>query len=385
MRRSTDRILTTHVGSLPRPSYLLDLVHASSRDAAEPERLAAEVERAVVEIVAQQVASGVDVVNDGEAGKESYATYVRERLSGFEGEGEQTIALADVEAFPSYVERVKEKRGTDVSKVVAPPACCGPIAVKAQEAVATDVELLQAAIAAAGAEEGFLSAASPGVISLFFANHHYSTREEYVFAIAEAMRHEYETIAASGLVLQIDCPDLAMGRHATAALSGGDLEAFREYARVNVEALNHATANIAPENMRMHLCWGNYEGPHHLDVPLREIIDIVFSARPNGLALEGANPRHEHEWAVFEEVELPEGKLLIPGVVDSTSNYIEHPELIAQRLVRYGRLVGRENVIAGSDCGFSTIAGAAFVEPTLVWAKLEAMAAGARIADAALR
>jgi 5-methyltetrahydropteroyltriglutamate--homocysteine methyltransferase len=242
-----------------------------------------------------------------------------------------------------------------------------------------DVDNLQAALAAVGGRDAFMSAASPGVVSLFFRNDHYADQEAYLFAIAEAMRHEYETVAAAGIVLQIDCPDLAMGRHIQyAALT---LAEFRKRAAMHVEALNHALVNIPPERLRMHLCWGNYEGPHHFDVPLADIIDIVFAARPSAISFEAANPRHGHEWTLFERIKLPAGKVLIPGVIESKSNFIEHPELIAQRIGRYARLVGRENVVAGSDCGYGTWVGQAAVDPDVVWAKLAALTEGARIAS----
>jgi 5-methyltetrahydropteroyltriglutamate--homocysteine methyltransferase len=229
------------------------------------------------------------------------------------------------------------------------------------------------------AADAFMSAASPGVVSLFFRNDHYKSQEDYLFAIAEAMRHEYETVAKAGIVLQIDCPDLAMGRHIQYA--NLSLDEFRKRARLHVEALNHALANIAPERLRIHLCWGNYEGPHHCDVPLADIIDVVLLARPNGISFEAANPRHAHEWTLFERVKLPDGKVLIPGVIESKSNFIEHPELVAQRIARYANLVGRENVIAGSDCGYGTWVGQAAVDPDVVWAKFAAMAEGARLAS----
>jgi 5-methyltetrahydropteroyltriglutamate--homocysteine methyltransferase len=245
-------------------------------------------------------------------------------------------------------------------------------------AAAKDVDNLKAAAAKVKSEETFMSAASPGVISLFFRNDFYPGEEAYLYAIAEAMRHEYETVANSGVILQIDCPDLAMGRHIQYA--DLPLDEFRKKARLHIDALNHATANIAPERMRVHLCWGNYEGPHHCDVPLADIIDAVFAARPAGISFEAANPRHAHEWKLFESVKLPEGKVLIPGVLESKTNFIEHPELVAQRIGRYAKLVGRENVIAGSDCGYGTWVGQAAVDPDVVWAKMAAMAEGARIA-----
>jgi 5-methyltetrahydropteroyltriglutamate--homocysteine methyltransferase len=261
------------------------------------------------------------------------------------------------------------------------PACNGPISVRDPDAVQADTDNLRTALASSGAQ-GFMSAASPGVVSLFFRNDHYASHEAYLFAIADAMRHEYEAVAKAGFVLQIDCPDLAMGRHIQYAAL--DTEAFRKQARLHIEALDHALANVPPEQARLHLCWGNYEGPHHHDVPLASIIDLVFTARPAAISFEAANPRHAHEWKVFESVHLPDGKVLIPGVIDSTTNFIEHPELVAERITRYAKLVGRENVIAGTDCGFGTWVGQAAVDPDIAWAKLAAMAEGARLASRAL-
>ena len=259
------------------------------------------------------------------------------------------------------------------------PACNAPIDVRDGDAARTDVENLKAALAAVNASHAFMSAASPGLVSLFFRNDHYPSQEAYLFAIADAMRHEYETVANAGIVLQIDCPDLAMGRHIQyAALT---LAEFRKRAGMHIEALNHALANIAPEKLRMHLCWGNYEGPHHCDVPLADIVDLVLTARPSAISFEASNPRHGHEWTLFERLKLPADKVLIPGVIESKSNFIEHPELVAQRLGRYAKLVGRENVIAGSDCGYGTWAGQAAVDPDVVWAKLAAMVEGARMAS----
>lgn len=375
MRRSSERILTTHTGSLPRPSYLLDVMTGTD-DAARTDA----VRRAVSEVVARQIDSRVDVINDGEMSKESYSTYVRERLSGFEGEGEQAIGMPDLMEFPNFTERFMREVGPAAARVMTPPACTGPIAVKDRSQVANDIDHLRAAVAATGDDvEVFMSAASPGVVALFFANHHYPDRESYVAAIADAMREEYEAIADAGFLLQLDCPDLAMGRHIQFA--DASLDEFRAQARLNVEALNAATANIDPDRLRMHLCWGNYEGPHHHDVELRDIIDIVLDARPNAISLEACNPRHGHEWAVFEDVSLPDDKVLIPGVVDSTNNYIEHPQLVAQRLTRYADLIGRERVIAGTDCGFGTAAGVETVDPDIAWAKLDAMRRGAEIAS----
>jgi 5-methyltetrahydropteroyltriglutamate--homocysteine methyltransferase len=306
--------------------------------------------------------------------KPSYATYIKDRLDGFGGTG-NTFVYQDLAQFPKLAQRVFGDPGRSRRKT---PACNGPIVVRDGADARADVENLKAAMAATAATEGFMSAASPGVVSLFFRNDYYKDQETYLFAIAEAMRQEYETVAGAGFVLQIDCPDLGMGRHIQYA--DLTLEEFHKRARQHVEALNHALRNIPAEQLRLHLCWGNYEGPHHCDVALADIVDIVFLAKPQAISLEAANPRHAHEWALFERVKLPAGKVLIPGVIESKSNFIEHPELIAQRIARYASLVGRENVIAGSDCGFGTWVGQAAVDPDVVWAKLAAMAEGARIA-----
>jgi len=340
----------------------------------DPAVLAARIRAAVGEIVRKQREAGLTVVNDGEVSKPSYATYVKDRLHGFGGTS-QALQYQDLVDFPGIAKRVFGDPGRARRRA---PACDGPISVRDARAPQTDVENLQAALGA-GAEDAFLTAASPGVISLFFRNDHYPSHEKYLGAVADAMRHEYETVAKAGLVLQIDCPDLAMGRHIQFA--GLSLEEFRARARLHVEALNHAVANIPADQLRIHLCWGNYEGPHHYDVPLADILDIVLTARPNGISFEAANPRHAHEWRVFERVKLPDGKVVIPGVIDSTTNFIEHPELVAERIGRYARLVGRENVIAGTDCGFGTWVGQAAVDPDVVWAKLASLAEGARLAS----
>jgi 5-methyltetrahydropteroyltriglutamate--homocysteine methyltransferase len=376
MKRSTDRFLTTHTGSLPRPEDLIRTMYAKQEgvpvDAVALER---RVAAAVTEVVQKQSAAGVDVINDGEMSKPSYATYITDRLSGFGGTG-NTFVYQDLADFPNLAKRVFGDPGRSRRKT---PACNAAIGVRNPQAAQADVDHLKAAFANVEAKEAFMTAASPGVVSLFFRNEHYPTEEAYLFAIAEAMRQEYETIAKAGIILQIDCPDLGMGRHIQHAdLS---LPEWRKKAQLHVEALDHAVANIPPEQLRMHLCWGNYEGPHHCDVPLADVVDIVFRARPSAIAIEAANPRHAHEWKLFETLKLPDGKLLIPGVIESKSNFIEHPELVAQRIVRYANLVGRENVIAGSDCGFGTWVGQAAVDPDVVWAKMAAMAEGARIAS----
>jgi 5-methyltetrahydropteroyltriglutamate--homocysteine methyltransferase len=379
MKRSTDRILTTHTGSLPRPDDLIRTMFAKEEGVpVDPVALAARIRSAVVEVVGKQVQAGIDVVSDGELSKPSYATYVKDRLTGFGG-ASHPLQYQDLVDFPGMARRVFGDPGRARRKT---PACDGAIGMRDPRAAQADVDNLRAALAIAPASEGFMSAASPGVVSLFFRNEHYPSHEAYLFAIAEAMRHEYETIAGGGFVLQIDCPDLAMGRHIQyAALSVDD---FRKAARLHIEALNVALANVPAEQARVHLCWGNYEGPHHYDVPIADILDVVFRAKPAGISFEAANPRHAHEWRVFERVKLPAGKVIIPGVIDSTTNFIEHPELIAERITKYATLVGREHVLAGTDCGFGTWVGQAAVDPDIVWAKLAAMAEGARLASRAL-
>ena len=376
MKTSTQRILTTHVGSLPRPKELAEQLLRKDRgeayDAAALENSTAE---AVSAIVKRQVEAGIDIVDDGEMSKPSYATYIKDRLDGFGGTG-NTFIYQDVHEFPALEKKVFGDPGRSRRKT---PACNAPISVRDRQAPIVDADNLKAALANVKSTGGFMSAASPGVVSLFFRNDYYKDFESYIYAIADAMRYEYEVVAKAGLVLQIDCPDLGMGRHIQYAdLS---LAEFRKRAQLHVEALNHAVANIPAEQLRMHVCWGNYEGPHHRDVPMADIIDIVFSAKPNAISFEAANPRHAHEWALFETVKLPDGKVLIPGVLESKSNFIEHPELIAQRIGRYAKLVGRENVMAGSDCGYGTWVGQAAVDPQVVFAKLAAMAEGARIAS----
>ena len=376
MKRSTDRILTTHTGSLPRPADLTTTLEAlDAGTAPDPAAFDARVRRAVTEIVKKQLDAGVSVVNDGEQGKVGYSTYVRHRLTGFDG-ASAVPARADWADFPEAMAR--QGRST-----VSRPACTGPVDWRDREAVQKDVGNLRAALEGAAPAEAFMTAASPGVIAHFLRNEHYPTREAYLARLTDVMKEEYDAIVRAGFVLQIDCPDLAMGRHlAFPDLSTRD---FLKIAAGNVEALNHALRDLPSDRLRLHLCWGNYEGPHHRDVPLEDILPIVLKARPQGLSLEGANPRHEHEWAVFKGTKLPADKILIPGVLDSTTNFIEHPELVAQRIERYADVVGRERVIAGTDCGFGTFARSnPQVEPEIVWAKLAAMAEGARRASARL-
>ena len=373
---SAGRFLTTHVGSLPRANDLVQMIFAKEAgDAVDAAALAARIEQAVGDVVSAQARAGIDIVNDGEQSKPSYATYIKDRLNGFGGEGNSYV-FQDVEDFPGVKQRIFGDAGRTHRKT---PACNAPITVKDMDAVHVDAANLNAAISQHSGTRAFMSAASPGVTALFFANTHYANDEDYLFALAEGLRHEYEAIADAGIMLQVDCPDLAMGRHTQ--FRDLDLNGFRDRMALNIAALNHATRNIAPEQMRMHLCWGNYPGPHHCDVPLRDIIDQVWTARPHAIQFEAANPRHAHEFALFEEIGLPEGKLLIPGVVECQSGYIEHPELIAQRIARYAHLVGRDNVMAGVDCGFSIHAGSGGVDPDVVWAKMTALAQGAEIAS----
>jgi len=376
MHRSNTRFLTTHAGSLPRPDDLIRMMYAKEEGVpVDADALAARVRAAVAEVVQKQITAGVDLVNDGEMSKPSYATYIKDRLAGFGGTG-NTFVYQDLADFPKLQQRVFGDPGRSRRKT---PACNAPISARDRQAPETDADNLKAAIAGAGVAGAFMSAASPGVVSLFFRNDHYKDFETYIYAIADAMRHEYETVAKAGFVLQIDCPDLGMGRHIQYA--DLDLSGFRKRAQLHVEALNHAVSNIPAEQLRLHMCWGNYEGPHHRDVPFADVIDIVFMARPAAISFEAANPRHAHEWTLFQKVKLPDGKVLIPGVIESKSNFIEHPELIAQRIAHYANQVGRENVIAGSDCGFGTWVGQAAVDPDVVFAKLKAMAEGAAIAN----
>ena len=376
MNRSTERFLTTHTGSLPRPDDLIRMMYAKEEGVpVDKAALAARIRSAVAEVVKKQADAGVDLINDGELSKPSYATYIKDRLGGFGGTS-NSFVYQDLVDFPNLATKVFGDPGRSRRKT---PACDAPITVRDAQAALTDADNLGAALSTVKHAGGFMSAASPGVVGLFFRNDHYPSQEAYLYAIADAMRHEYEAVVKAGFVLQIDCPDLGMGRHIQYA--DLNLAEFRKKAQLHIEVLNHALSNIAPENLRLHLCWGNYEGPHHYDVPLSDIVDLVFRARPAAISLEAANPRHAHEWKVFETVKLPEGKVLIPGVLESKTNFIEHPELIAQRIGNYATLVGRENVIAGSDCGYGTWVGQAAVDPDVVWAKMAAMAEGARIAS----
>jgi len=344
---------------------------AADFDAAGSAVLAAEVK----EVVKRQVSAGVDVVSDGELSKISYATYIKDRITGFDGDTPREPGL-DLIEFPRILKKLADSGATAKYKR---PRCVGPIKVKSLEPVKADIQRMKDAVAAAGPTESFMNAASPGVIALFQPNDYYPTQDEYLVAVADAMAAEYEAIVQSGILLQIDAPDLGMGRHTM--YKHRSVEEYLELAERHVEILNHALKNVPADRVRMHICWGNYEGPHHHDVPLSQLLPIVMKAKPQALLFEAANPRHAHEWAVFRDQKIPDDKILIPGVLSSTTNYVEHPELVAERLVRFAEIVGRERVIAGSDCGFSTFAGFGPVDPDVTYMKLESMAQGARIAS----
>lgn len=377
MKHSKERILTTHVGSLPRSQAVTDVVFGKEKsdaadfDAAGSAILAAEV----AEVVKRQVSAGVDVVSDGELSKISYATYIKDRITGFDGDTPREPGL-DLIEFPRILKKLADSGATAKYKR---PRCVGPIAVKSLEPVKADIKRMQDAVEAAGPEEAFMNAASPGVIALFQPNDYYPSADEYLVAVADAMSAEYEAIVGSGILLQIDAPDLGMGRHTM--YKHRSVEEYLKLAERHVEILNHALRNVPADRVRMHICWGNYEGPHHHDVPLAQLLPIVMKAKPQALLFEAANPRHAHEWAVFRDNKIPDDKILIPGVLSSTTNYVEHPELVAERLVRFAGIVGRERVLAGSDCGFSTFAGFGPVDPDVTYMKLESMAQGARLAS----
>ncbi len=375
MKCSTDRILSTHTGSLPRPQALAEAIVEHDRGtltSAEELSLPGQIREAIESAVRKQVESGLDIINDGEASKIGYATYVRERLSGFEGKG-RGLTIWDLHDVPEFAER--SLAGLDPMV----PACTGPIVYQGRVALEEDIANLKAATEKAEPADVFMTAASPGVIAIYLENQHYPTAEEYWQAIAEAMRTEYEAIAEAGFVLQIDAPDLAMGRHVGTELL--DLEEFRRQVAVRVELLNHACRNIPSEKIRLHLCWGNYLGPHHHDVALSDLVDILLRCKAGAMSFEAANPRHQHEWRVWKDVRLPDDKVLIPGVIDTCSSYVEHPEIVAERIVRFAELVGRERVIAGTDCGFANFASYQIVDPKIAWMKLASLAEGAELAS----
>jgi 5-methyltetrahydropteroyltriglutamate--homocysteine methyltransferase len=349
---------TTHTGSLPRPPQLSDLEDAE------------QVKAAVDELVRRQLGVGIDIVNDGEASKLSYATYVTERLSGFGEARPLRNRPRGVEEFPEFFANRLPR-----SVITSTPACEGPVAYRGTERVEADIQNLQASV---GARPAFMTAASPGVIELWLPNAFYPDTEDYVFALADAMKTEYDAIHAAGIAIQLDCPDIPGVWNNNPDLT---IEEFRAEVAMRLAAIDHAIRDIPGEGVRLHICWGNYQGPHNHDVPLEAFLDLVLEAKPHGISFEAANPRHEHEWAIFEDVKLPDGKILLPGVIDSTSSFIEHPELVAQRIVRFAGVAGAENVVASADCGFATVAGLDLVDPKIAWAKLGALCEGAALAS----
>jgi 5-methyltetrahydropteroyltriglutamate--homocysteine methyltransferase len=377
----THRILTTHVGSLPRSKAVTDLVFAVERgDAVDKGIFDAVISAAVDDVVARQVAAGIDLVSDGEMSKISYATYIKDRITGFDGDSPRTPP-ADLEDFPAFLERQSKGGGTPTYRR---PKCVGPIAPKTLAPLADDLNHMATAMARHRPTAAFMNAASPGVIALFQPNEHYPTQDAYLEALAEAMRPEYEAIVAAGLILQLDSPDLGLGRHMM--YKGRSDGEYLQRIGVHVEVLNHALRNLPADRVRMHVCWGNYEGPHTHDVEMGVILPTLMKAKPGGLLFETSNPRHQHDWNYFAEMAalIPDEKILIPGVIDSTTNFVEHPRVVAERIERFAGIVGRERVIGGTDCGFSTFAGFGAVDPDIVYAKLRALAEGAALASARL-
>ncbi|MCV6586602.1 MAG: cobalamin-independent methionine synthase II family protein [Marinibacterium sp.] len=373
------RILTTHAGSLPRTQEVVDFIFARERgDPFDAAAFDACMTQAVSETVRKQVAAGVGIVSDGETSKISYATYVKDRYTGFSGDSPRN-APADLKMFPGFLQRLAEGGGTPQ---YARPMCTGAVQSKGQDELAKDIANLKSAMAQHGAERGFMNAASPGVISLFLQNDFYPTREAYLAALADAMKQEYETIVAAGLDLQLDCPDLALSRHMLFT-DLTDAE-FIKIADLHVEALNHALQNVPQDRVRVHICWGNYEGPHCCDIPMDAVFSTLMFTKSRYVLFETSNPRHAHEWTVFRDrrAEIPDDKVLVPGVVDTTTNFVEHPQLVAQRIERFADIVGSDRVVAGSDCGFGTFAGFGAVDPDIAYAKLSALSEGAGLASA---
>ena len=373
------RIPTTHVGSLPRSQRTVDFIFARERgEPFDPEEFATCMAEECSETVRRQVEAGIDIVSDGETSKISYATYVKDRYTGFSGDSERN-APRDLTLFPRYLERIAREGGTPQ---FSRPQCTGPVASKGEADLMSDIANLKSAMEARGAERGFMNAASPGVIAQFLPNAYYPSREAYLEALADAMKPEYDTILASGLDLQLDCPDLGLSRH----VLFGDLsdEEFAKIAAANVEVLNHALRDADPARVRVHICWGNYEGPHVCDIAMDHVFAALMSVRARHVLFENANPRHGHEWTVFRDRrhEIPDDMILVPGVIDSTTNFVEHPELVAQRIERFVGIVGADRMIAGSDCGFGTFAGFGAVDPDIAYVKLAALAQGAAIASA---
>ena len=372
-----NKVMTTHVGSLPRTQKVVDFIFARERgEAYDTDAFDAAMTGAVHDTVRRQAEAGVDIVSDGETSKISYATYVKDRYTGFAGDSPRN-APADLKMFPSFLERLANDGGTPK---YARPMCVDEVRSKGQGELEKDIANLKAAMAAHGVSRGFMNAASPGVISLFLQNDYYPTREAYLGALADAMKAEYETIVAAGLDLQLDCPDLALSRHMLFTdLSDDD---FVKVADMHVEALNHALSDVPQDRVRVHICWGNYEGPHCCDIPMARMFDTLMRTKSRYVLFETSNPRHGHEWTVFRDrkADIPDDKILVPGVVDTTTNFVEHPELVAQRIGRFVDIVGADRVIAGSDCGFGTFAGFGAVDPDIAYAKLAAMAEGAALA-----
>jgi 5-methyltetrahydropteroyltriglutamate--homocysteine methyltransferase len=376
MQRSTDRILTSHVGSLPRSQEVVDFLFAQDRgEAYDQAKFDDAMARGVEDVVAQQVKAGIDVVSDGETSKISYATYIRHRLTGFSGDSPRPTPQ-DLDDFPAFRDRLVSE---GASAKYLRPVCKGEITVKDDAPLVKDIARMKAALAKVNATEGFMTAVSPGTIAVFQPNEYYKSHELYMEALANAMRDEYEKIVASGILLQLDCPDLAMGRHSR--FKNLTEEEFLQHANVQVDALNHALANVPADRVRLHICWGNYEGPHTHDIPLTKVLPLLFRAKPQALLIEGGNPRHDHEWETWKTHRLPGDKILVPGVIDTSTNFVEHPELVAQRITRYATLIGRERIIAGTDCGLGTFAGFGPVHPQIAWAKLQTLAEGAAIAS----
>ncbi len=376
MKRSTDRILTTHTGSLPRPQDVVDLLIASEKKpGAKLEGFEAAVTRAVADVVQKQVDAGLDVINDGEQGRADYTIHVKDRLTGYDGPKQPKPMSANEEEFPELAEMLKPF----VTPLTHRPACTGDVSWLDWDAAQADIDRAASVIGQAKAEDVFMTSPSPGQIARFLPNLHYSSEEAYIFALADVMKREYEAIVDAGLVLQLDCPDLALSRHTIFRHLG--LEDFRKEISMHVDALNHAVRDIPAEKMRMHVCWASTMGPHHEDVPLADIVDIIMNAKPQAVSFPGANPRHAHEWKVWRDVKLPDGKFIIPGVIDTTSNFVEHPELVCDRILNYASVVGRENVVVGGDCGFGTFAGRVQVDRKIVWMKFAAMTEGAAMAS----
>jgi 5-methyltetrahydropteroyltriglutamate--homocysteine methyltransferase len=375
MTRSTSRILTTHTGSLPRTAKVVELLLAEDKNpGGRRDELLAAVREAVKYVVGKQIECGLDIINDGEQGRTDYTVHVLGRLTGFEGESAAPMGTGEPE-FPELAEILKQF----ASPFQHRPACSGPVGWKDFAAAEADIKIAKEAMAGVKAEDFFYTSPSPGQVARYLKNRYYKTEEEYIYALAEAMRREYQAIVAAGFILQLDCPDLAMLRHMV--YLNLPLANYRKIISVNVAALNHAVRDLPPERMRMHVCWGSTVAPHHTDVELKDIIDIVLTGRPHAVSFPAANARHEHEWKVWRDVKLPEGKVIIPGVIDSTVNTVEHPELVADRIMNFASVVGRDNVIAGVDCGFGTFAGRVQVDSKIVWMKLASLAEGARRAS----